>query len=94
MNIETVTLGQVAVMVAFIVALVKGIDFIAEKYKKPTSDLEDKITKRLDSMQKDLNFVLKAVSQLCEHEATGNNANEMRNLHNEMQEYIISTRRG
>ena len=94
MNIEAVTIGEVALLVAFVVALIKGIDFLLEKYKKPTVDLEAKMDAKLEDMQKDVNFILKAVTQLVEHQATGNNVDEMRKLHTEMQNYIISTRRG
>ena len=91
---EQLTIGEIAVFVAFIVALLKGIEYLAEKYKKPTNDLEQKVDKKLEGMQSDINFILKAVTQLVEHESNGNNVEELRKLHAEMRSYIISTRRG
>lgn len=61
---EQITVGQVSIAVAFIVALWKGFDFILDKSKasfkkqveealKPTNDKIDNLDKKLDSV--DLN---------------------------------------
>lgn len=89
MNIESITLGQVALAVAFIVALVKGIDAITAYFKKPADDVEDKITKRLDKMEADSKMTLKAVYALLQHEVTGDHATDMNKLYTEISNYII-----
>lgn len=89
MTIESVTLGQIALFVAFIVALVKGCDVVIGWFKKPAEDVEDKITKRLDAMEKDNKMMLKALYSLLQHEVTGDHANDMEKLYTEMSNYII-----
>lgn len=89
MNIEALTLGQVAVLVAFIVALMKGFDFLFEKYKKPTVDLEQKLTKRLEAIERDNKMTLRVVVELLQHEITGNHTVDMEKLYSEVQKYVI-----
>jgi hypothetical protein len=89
MNIESITIGQVAVFVAFIVALVKGIDAIMGWFKKPAEDVENKIGKRLDKIEADNKMTLKVVYTLLQHEVTGDHANDMDNLYTEVSNYII-----
>ena len=90
MNIETVTLGQIAVLVAFVVALVKGIDVISSWFKKPAEDVETKITTRLDNMEKDNKMMLKVLYSLLQHEVTGDHATDMEKLYREVSNYIIA----
>ena len=87
--IENITVGQVAVVVAFIVALVKGIDAIMGWFKKPAEDVEDKIGKRLDKIEKDNKMTLKVVYSLLQHEVTGDHATDMEKLYTEVSNYII-----
>lgn len=89
MNIESLTLGEVALFVAFIVALVKGCDVVIGWFKKPAEDVEDKITKRLDAMERDNKMMLKALYSLLQHEVTGDHATNMDKLYQEMSNYII-----
>ncbi len=89
MEIEAVTLGQVAALVVFIVALIKGLDFLYAKYKKPTTDLEERITKRLEQMEKDNKMTLRVVIELLQHEVTGNHTVDMEKLYKEVKDYII-----
>lgn len=86
--IDNVTVGQIAVLVAFIVGLIKGIDFIWEKYKKPTNDLENQINGKLDTMQKDINITLEAIAMLVQHEITGDHVNDMQELHNKLVRHL------
>ena len=92
MNIESVTLGQIALIVTFIVALVKGVDYLSEKYRKPTNDLEVQINKKLDKMQGDINITLEAVAILIQHEITGNHANDMENLHSRLIKHLTESK--
>lgn len=92
MNIESLTLGQIALFVTFVVALVKGIDFLVEKYNKPTINLEKQINSKLDKMQGDINITLEAVAILIQHEITGDHANDMENLHTRIIKYLTETK--
>ena len=87
--IENVTRGQVGVLVAFIVALVKGVDVIFAWFKKPADDVEDKIGKRLDKIEADNKMTLKVVYSLLQHEVTGDHTNDMDKLYAEVSNYII-----
>lgn len=89
MNIETVTIGQVAVFIAFIVALVKGIDAVLGWFKKPAEDVETKIGKRLDKMENDNKMMLKVLYSLLQHEVTGDHTTDMEILYKEVSNYII-----
>ena len=86
--IESVTLGQIGIFVAFIVGLLKGIDFIWDAYKKPTNDLENQINKKLDNLQEDINITLQAVGALVQHEITGNHTNDMEQLSKKLFEHL------
>ena len=87
--IETITLGEVAVFVAFIVALMKGADYLIDTYKKPTNDLDAKLSKRLDKIEADNKMMLKVLYSLLQHEVTGDHANDMESLYKEISNYII-----
>ena len=87
--IENVTIGQVGVLVAFIVALVKGIDAIANWFKKPAENVEQKISNRLDQMEKDNKMMLKVLYSLLQHEVTGDHSNDMESLYREVSNYIL-----
>lgn len=87
--IENVTLGQIALIVAFVVALGKGWDYLIAKYKKPTDDLESKISARLDRIEADNKMSLKVLVSLLQHEITGDHVNDMTKLYEELQQFII-----
>lgn len=87
--IENVTIGQVGMFVAFIVALVKGVDVIFAWFKKPADDVADKIGKRLDKIEADNKMTLKVVYSLLQHEVTGDHTNDMDKLYTEVSNYII-----
>jgi len=87
--IENVTIGQVGVLVAFIVALVKGVDVIFAWFKKPAEDVEGKITKRLDKIEADNKMTMKMLYYLLQHEVTGNHTTDMEALFREASNYII-----
>ena len=86
--IEGVTLGQIGIFVAFIVGLIKGIDFILDAYKKPTTDLEEQINKKLDNLQEDINITMQAVASLVQHELTGNHTTDMEVLNKKLFEHL------
>ena len=86
--IENISLGEIAVLVAFMVGLIKGVDFILDKFKKPTTDLEQRIEKKLDNLQEDINITLQAVGALVQHEITGNHTNDMETLNKKLFEHL------
>lgn len=86
--IEGVTLGQVGIFVAFIVGLIKGIDFILDIYRKPTDNLEEQINKKLDNLQEDIGITMQAVASLVQHELTGNHTTDMEVLNKKLFEHL------
>lgn len=89
MNIESITLGEVAVIVAFVWSLGKGLDWLCAKWKKPAEDVEGKIAKRLDKIETDNKLTLKVLYSLLQHEVTGDHTTDMEKLYREMSDYII-----
>lgn len=89
MTIEGVTLEQVAMLVAFIVALAKGIDYIVAMFKKPTTDLDEKIGKRLEKIEADNKMTLRVLFSLLQHDVTGDHVNDMSKLYDELQKYLL-----
>lgn len=89
MNIESITLGEVAVFVAFVWSLGKGLDWLYGKWKKPAEDIEGRIAKRLDKIEADNKMTLKVVYSLLQHEVTGDHATDMDRLYTEVSNYII-----
>lgn len=84
-----ITIEQVGLLVAFVVALGKGIDAIIGWFKKPAEDVDTKISKRLDKIEKDNKMTLKVVYSLLQHEVTGDHATDMEKLYTEVSNYII-----
>ncbi len=89
MNIEAITLGEVGLFAAFILALSKFFDWFLAKWKKPADDVEDRIGKRLDKIEADNKIMLKALYSLLQHEVTGDHTTDMEHLYTEMSNYII-----
>lgn len=87
--IEGITLGEVAVIVAFVVALQKGFETILGWFKKPADNVEKELGKRLDKIENDNKMTLKILYQLLQHEVTGDHANDMETLYKEISNYII-----
>ena len=87
--IEGITLGQVAVMVAFVVALQKGFETVIGWFKKPAENVEQKLDKRLEKIEADNKMTLKVLYGLLQHEVTGDHANDMESLYKEMSNYLL-----
>ena len=95
--IAGVLVGALSTYVGFL----KNRDYMKEKANEPFKVIEKKIDEsskktqeQFDTIQQDINFVIKAVSAMCEHMATGNDIDKMKKLHNEITDYLIETRRG
>lgn len=84
-----ITIEQVGLLVAFVVALGKGIDAIIGWFKKPAEDVDTKISKRLDNMENDQKMMMKMLYYLLQHEVTGNHTTDMEALFREASNYII-----
>lgn len=86
---ENITLGQIAVGVAFIVALIKGFKYLADTI---TSSVKEIVEKEVSDLKTDLEEVHKDIKEIREdntmlknttytilsHLATNNNTKEMR----------------
>lgn len=75
---DNITIGQLSIAVAFIVALWKGLDFLIEK-----------ITKPMKYMQKQMDFNFKITYSLLQHEVTGNHITDMEKLLSEATDFMI-----
>jgi len=80
---EQITLGQVGVALAFIVALWSGYDFISKKVNAPIVDLQ----KQIDRIQKQTDLSLQMLQKMMLHELTGNHVVDMQALYDEVDKY-------
>lgn len=80
---EQITLGQVGVALAFIVALWSGYDFISKKVNAPIVDLQ----KQIDRIQKQTDLSLQMLQKMMLHELTGNHVVDMQALYDEVDQY-------
>lgn len=80
---EQITLGQVGVALAFIVAIWSGYDFISKKVNAPIVDLQ----KQIDRIQKQTDLSLQMLQKMMLHELTGNHVVDMQALYDEVDKY-------
>lgn len=80
---EQITLGQIGVALAFIVALWSGYDFISKKVNAPIVDLQ----KQIDRIQKQTDLSLQMLQKMMLHELTGNHVVDMQALYDEVDKY-------
>lgn len=80
---EQITLGQVGVAIAFIVALWSGYDFISKKVNAPIVDLQ----KQIDRIQKQTDLSLQMLQKMMLHDLTGNHVVDMQALYDEVDKY-------
>lgn len=80
---EQITLGQIGVALAFIVALWSGYDFISKKVNAPIVDLH----KQIDRIQKQTDLSLQMLQKMMLHELTGNHVVDMQALYDEVDKY-------
>ena len=80
---EQITLGQIGVAIAFIVALWSGYDFISKKVNEPIVDLH----KQIDRIQKQTDLSLQMLQKMMLHELTGNHVVDMQALYDEVDKY-------
>lgn len=80
---EQITLGQIGVAIAFIVALWSGYDFISKKVNAPIVDLQ----KQIDRIQKQTDLSLQVLQKMMLHELTGNHVVDMQALYDEVDKY-------
>lgn len=83
MKMEQITLGQIGVAIAFIVALWSGYDFISKKVNAPIVDLQ----KQIDRIQKQTDLSLQMLQKMMLHELTGNHVVDMQALYDEVDKY-------
>ena len=105
--IESITLGQVAAVIAFVVALYGGVkylkkevrDAITEMLKSQFEDVDKKLdndNKRLNDLEKQTQFLYKAISLLLqddlailEHLRTNNSTGKMAEQEQKVQDFLI-----
>ena len=87
--IENVTLGEIAVIVAFVVALQKGLEVVIGWFKKPADSVEKRLDKRLEKIENDNRMMLKVLYSLLQHDVTNDHFTDMEALYKEMNNYII-----
>lgn len=80
---EQITLGQIGVAIAFVVALWSGYDFISKKVNAPIVDLQ----KQIDRIQKQTDLSLQMLQKMMLHELTGNHVVDMQALYDEVDKY-------
>lgn len=80
---EQITLGQVGVALAFIVALWSGYDFISKKVNAPLVELQ----KQIDIIQTQSDMTMQMIQKLILHELTGNHVVDMQSLYDLVDEY-------
>lgn len=80
---EQITLGQIGVAIAFIVALWSGYDFISKKVNAPIVDLQ----KQIDRIQKQTDLSLQMLQKMMLHDLTGNHVVDMQALYDEVDKY-------
>lgn len=80
---EQITLGQVGVALAFIVALWSGYDFISKKVNAPLVELQ----KHIDVIQTQSDMTMQMLQKLILHELTGNHVVDMQSLYDKVDEY-------
>lgn len=105
--IENITLEQIAIAVAFVGGLYAGVkylkkelkDAILEMLKESFRDVDKKFdndNKRINELEKQLGFILRAISLLLqddlailEHLRTDNNTGKMAEQEQKVQEFLI-----
>ena len=80
---EHITLGQIGVALAFIVALWSGYDFISKKVNAPLVELQ----KQIDVIQTQSDMTMQMIQKLILHELTGNHVVDMQSLYDKVDEY-------
>lgn len=80
---EQITLGQIGVALAFIVALWSGYDFISKKVNAPLVELQ----KQIDVIQTQSDMTMQMIQKLILHELTGNHVVDMQSLYDKVDEY-------
>lgn len=80
---ENLTIGQIAIWIAFIVALWKGYDFLSDKVNKPLVALQEQIT----DLQEQSSMTLQMCQKLILHELTGNHVVDMQSLYDAVDDY-------
>lgn len=78
---ENITLGEISIAIAFVVAMWRGFDYLIEKVKAPQKE-----------QQKQIDFIFKFTFALLEHEITGDHVNDMEELYKEAKEFLITNK--
>ena len=107
MVIENLSLGQISLALAFVVGLVKSIDFIFDRITKPHDKLKqqheediEKIKKELEEkadrkiieeIKKDIKVILKMELANTEHNLYGNHIEDMQKEYEKLKEHLIES---
>lgn len=80
---ENITLGQIGIAIAFIVALWSGYDFISKKVNAPLVRLQEQIS----DIQEQSDLTLQMCQKLILHDLTGDHVVDMQQLYDEVDDY-------
>lgn len=92
---ENITIGQIGIVIAFFVALIKGVEYLIQPFTKQAKKLDELQEQMTESIQdrKDLhdfmrvNFI--AIKELLKHEIEGgNNKAGMKMASDEIDKYL------
>lgn len=96
MNFNDITIGQLLVLIAAITAIATFIGKVStpvKTFEKRVSDLEqhlDNDNKRLKLLEQDTRLILKATRVLVLHGISSNNTGELKEIQEEIDDYLIS----
>lgn len=94
----TITSSQILALCAFISAIY-GVYKIVKELKKPSDDLRDEVerhstlldtdNKRLQEIESSNKMILQTLLAIINHDITGNGIDKMKQIRDDLQEYLI-----
>ena len=95
MNMENITIGQIAAAVAFLVAFFGGLKVLTTPLQNNENRIkkielhQDNDNKRLDALEKDTKQILLSVNVLMQHSIDNNHTDELKKRKSELDTYLI-----
>ena len=95
MNMENITIGQIAAAVTFLVAFFGGLKVLTSPFQNNENRIkkielhQDNDNKRLDALEKDTKQILLSVNVLMQHSIDNNHTDELKKRKSELDTYLI-----